>query len=1072
MYDPPTPKAYWLFLFFFIPISAFTQERTITGTVTSEDGPLPGVNILIQGTTYGNITNLEGKYALVVPGPEAMLVFSSVGYKTQYIKAGNRNVIDVMMEVDVTQLEEIIVTGYTTQARKNISGAISSVDPQEIQSMPTANVTEQLMGRVPGVNVLHSGNPGGTIHVRIRGYTTINDNAPLYIIDGTPADQAAIEMLNPNDIESIQVLKDAAASSIYGARAANGVIIFTTRSGKSSRQTNLSFYGYTGVQYFDHFPELANPSEVAEILRVARVNAGYTPEDPQFYHEQYYLADEEGNFVRWGLPDYVVPAGYAIDIRGPLDESTYQFGTADFAYARANKEGTNWTEKIYEPGIIQNYNLSATGGSDRGQFALSAGYFDQDGVIEHTNYKRYSFRINTLFNIRDRIRMGENLGFSWHRSAGQTRAMNGFAGGMPEIWPVFDIAGNYTPNNPVAGLERSKDNVYDYFRLLGSFFLEVDILRDLTFKTSFSPNLKATFENKVFFPKEEEVENAGESQLNQFIDNSFNWTWYNTLTYNRTFGENHLLQILAGTEAIEDKTTWHTASRSKYFSDDLAYRHLDTGEEQPQVSGNSSEWSLFSLFGKIDYIFNQKYIFSGTIRRDGSSRFGEENKYGLFPAFSIAWRLGAENFMSSLQFINDLKLRASWGKNGNQNIGNYRITSSYSTNVFTANYSITGDPNRAEAGIESTVFGNPNAKWESTSTTDAGIDIIMFNNNLTLTFDWYIRKTSDLLLEVPAVALLGQAKPPYYNIGEMRNTGIDFALFYNSPQYGDFSWGAGINLTHYKNEVTKLIHPDQIFWGGRTFMNHLGRTVTMEGYPISSFYGLNILGIVQTQEEVAINPWQQGAAPGRWIFEDTNKNDSIDYGNPLADDRTILGSPHPDFTFGIPMHFNYKGLSLNLFWYGSYGNEIYNGLKSYDFLVADGYYPQDQFSKRMLQSWGMIENNSNAILPQINADVGVSAPLEYNVDLSYFIEDASYLRLGQAMLSYDFNTTKWKSIERFRIFFQANNLITYTNFKGMDPEVNRSESSVYEFINDFDLGLYNGQYPTPKTFLMGLKITL
>ena len=1072
MHYPPVIKAFCLSILILFPLIIKAQDRTVTGTVTSEEGPLPGVNIMIQGTTYGNITNLDGEYALVVPGPEVLLVFSFVGYQTQSIKVGNRSVIDVFMQADVTQLDEIIVTGYTTQAKRNISGAISTVDPEEIKTLPTANATEQLLGRVPGVNVLHSGNPGGTINVRIRGYTTINDNAPLYIIDGAPADQAAIEMLNPNDIESIQVLKDASASSIYGARAANGVVIFTTRTGKTTQRTNISFDGYSGVQYFDNFPDLANPSEVAEILRIARVNAGYTVDDPQFYQEQYYLTDEEGNFVRWGLPDYVVPAGYAIDIRGELDESTYKFGTADSAYARANKEGTNWTEEIYQPGIIQNYNLSATGGSDKGQFALTFGYFDQEGVIKHTDYKRYSIRINTLFNIKDRIRIGENLGFSWHRTMGNTRNMGGFAGNSPEIWPVYDIAGNYTPNNPVSGLERGKDNLHDYFRLLGSFFLEVDILRDLTFKTSFSPNLLATFENKVFNPKEVENENAGESRLIQYINNSFNWTWYNTLTFNRTFAEKHNLQILAGTEAIEDKTTWHTASRAKFFSDDIAYRHLDTGELPPDVSGNSSEWSLFSLFGRIDYIFSQKYIFSGTIRRDGSSRFGDENKYGLFPAFSIAWRIGAENFISHLAFINDMKLRVSWGKNGNQNIGNYRITSAFSTNLNTANYSITGEPNKAEAGIESTIFGNPNAKWEATTTTNAGLDLTLFNDNLTLTFDWYIRETSDLLLEVPSVALLGQAKPPYYNIGEMRNTGIDFSLFYNSPNYGDFSWGVGINLTHYKNKVTKLIHPDQIFWGGRSFVNHLGRTVTMEGYPISSFYGLNILGIFQTQEEVDTHAWQQGATPGRWIFEDTNKNDSIDYGNPLTDDRIILGSPHPDFTFGIPMHFKYKGFSLNLFWYGSYGNEFYNGLKGQDFLVVDGYYPQEQFSKRMLNSWGMTEDNSNAILPQINANVGVEAPLEYNVDLSYFIEDGSYIRLGQTMLGYDFDVSTWEAVEGFRIYLQANNLFTFTNFQGMDPEVNRSESNLYEFINDFDLGLDGGQYPNPRTFLIGLKITL
>jgi TonB-linked SusC/RagA family outer membrane protein len=660
-----------------------------------------------------------------------------------------------------------------------------------------------------------------------------------------------------------------------------------------------------------------------------------------------------------------------------------------------------------------------------------------------------------------------------------------------EIQPLYDIAGNHTQNSWLAGQERKKDNFNEYFRLLGSFFIEIDILNDLTFKTSFSPNIKATFEHKVYSPKEIESPNPQDSRLDQYINNSFNWTWYNTLIYNKTFAGKHNLQVLLGTEAIEDKTTWHTVSRSEFFSDAVPYRHLDTGEQTPFVSGKSSEWSLFSLFGKIDYIFNDKYIISGTIRRDGSSRFGEGNKYATFPAFSAAWRISAENFMDGVSFINDLKLRVGWGKTGNQNIGNYRTTSSFSTNVNTANYSITGEQNTVATGMESTVFGNPNAKWETTATTNAGLDLAILNNSLVLTFDWYIRETSDLLLQVPPVALVGIAKPPYYNIGDMKNTGIDFSLLYRSPKYGAFSWGAGINVTHYKNEVTKLIHADQIYWGGRSFFNHDGVMITMEGHPISSYYGLNIQGIYQNEEEVLNGPkyvfgywdytegdavWvaQPEKGVGRWKFEDTNGNDSIDYHNPLTDDRKILGSPHPDFTFGIPMNFQFKGLYLNMFWYGSYGNEIYHDKNSTDFLYVEGFYRNDGvFGKRMLQSWGMVEDNTKAILPQISDNVAYDAPMEYRKEISYYIEDGSFLRLSQLILGYNFNSSKWKAVENFRIYIQANNLFTLTNYQGMDPEVTRNESDYnnYEFVNDFILGWDQGQYPNPRTFLLGLNIT-
>jgi TonB-linked SusC/RagA family outer membrane protein len=836
---------------------------------------------------------------------------------------------------------------------------------------------------------------------------------------------------------------------------------------------------------------MCNPTEVANIIRASLENAGKSVEIYGQDYKQYYLTDSEGNFVRWRLPDYIIRAGHAVDLKGPIDESSYKLGSLDSAYTLASKEGTNWMDQVYQPGLVQNYNLSATGRSDKGQYALTFNYFDQEGVVKYTGYSRYSLRVNTLFNIKNRVRIGENLGFSWHRYMGSASdRIMGWTSKNLEIEPLYDIAGNYTVGSWLASLERGKDNYNDYFRLLGSFFIEIDILNDLTFKTSFSPNIKATFEHKVYSPKEIEDPEPNYSQLNQFINNSFNWTWYNTLVYNKTFSDKHSLQIMIGTETIEDKTTWHTVSRAEFFSDAVPYRHLSTGEQTPQVSGLSSEWSIFSLFGKIDYVFNNKYIISGTIRRDGSSRFGEGNKYALFPAFSAAWRLGNENFMGGISFINDLKLRIGWGQTGNQNIGNYRTTSAYSTDIFTANYDITGSQNTVLSGIQSTIFGNPNAKWETTTTTNAGIDLIVLNNSLELTFDWYIRETSDLLLQVPPIALAGQAKAPYYNIGDMKNTGIDFSLLYSSPKYGDFSWGAGINLTHYKNEVTKLIHEDQIYWGGRSFLNESGVMITKEGYPISSFYGMNILGIYQNEEEVLNGPkyvfghwdyigddtvWvaQPQKGVGRWIFQDKNGNDSIDYDNPLSDDRIILGSPHPDFTFGVPINFYYRGIYLNMFWYGSIGNEIYHHDKNgTDFLYIDGYLRNEGiFSKRMLQSWGMIEDNTDAILPQISDSVAYIAPVEYRKDISYYIEDGSFLRLSQLIVGYHFNCSRWKAIEKFNIYFQANNLLTITNYQGMDPEVTRDESGLYEFENDFDLGWDRGQYPNPMSFLFGFNIT-
>jgi len=1073
--------------------SSFSQGITITGTVTSEDGPLPGVNIMVEGGTYGNITDSDGKYVLVSPNPDIRLVFSYVGYETVHEYVGNRTVVDIFMEVDVSQLEEIVVTGYTTQAVKNFSGAIDVVDVESMQTVPTSNVTEQLQGRAPGVTVTQSGMPGAPISVRIRGYGTINQNDPLYIIDGAPADQYTIEMLNPDDIESVQVLKDASAASIYGARAASGVILITTKSGKDTGKTNFSFSGYVGVQHVTNLPEFCTPEEVAMIQKISKENAGITLE-----HPQYLLSDSS-----WGLPDYLIPAGHSIDLDGPINESDYVFPSYDSAFVRADKEGTKWLEQIFRPALIQNYFLTATSGGEKGKFAITLGYFDQEGVVKYNQYKKFTFRVNTLFNVSKRFRIGETFALSYHNLINDVGMQGTFldaniiseAMASADIIPIYDVGDNYSGNiqgiggsNLIANLERSKDNSNQYFRLLGSFFFELDILKDLTLKSSLSPNLKMTFENKVFSPKQLEDPDPGINSLNQYVDNSFNWTWYSTLYYNKTFSDSHNFRALVGFEAIEDKTTYQFASISNFYSDDLSFRHLSKGQELPQVDGITTEWSLLSIFAKVDYDFRAKYIVSATVRRDGSSRFGGNNKYALFPAFSAAWRMSAENFMQGADALNDLKFRIGWGQTGNQNIGNYRIYNSYSTNYIYAAYDIEGKNNDAQIGISPAYFGNANTKWETSTTLNAGIDLAMFNNKLTFTIDWYDRNTTGMLIEVPTTALKGVADEgySYENIGELNNTGIDFSLFYNSLQNRKFTWSAGINFTHYKNKVVKLYNSDQIYWGGNDDWAGLTSrpNVTMEGYPISSFYGLNIIGIFQNKQEIENSPIQkfkytintEGDTTwhdvGRWKYEDVNKNDSIDYGTPGEDDRKILGSPHPDFTFGLPINLQFKGFFLNMFWYGSYGNEIYNANKRTTDILY-GYWGEDfnnGLSKRVLNSWGMEGvDNADAKLPQINQNV---PDMELRSGLSYYIEDGSFLRLQQLIFGYNFNTKSWNGVEQFRIYLQANNVFTITNYEGIDPMITRSEiNNAYGTVNDFSLGTDLSQYPYSRTFLMGMNIT-
>jgi TonB-linked SusC/RagA family outer membrane protein len=1050
-------------------------QRTIKGTVTSEDGPMAGVNVMIQGTTYGNITDLSGNYTLMISDRQATLIFSYIGYKTVTETIGNRTVIDVFMEIDATQLDEVIITGYTSQSRKNISGSISTVNPQEIKTIPANSVAGQLQGRAAGVIVTNAGLPGGGTSVRIRGYGTISQymSEPLYIIDGIPIESDIIESLNPHDVESIQVLKDASAASIYGARAAHGVIIITTKAGKVVEGPEVSFDSYTGVQNFSKSPELLNPEELATVTRLSMENAGMDPD-----HPQYLLSDGS-----WGLPDYLIPAGYSETLDGPLDESEYDLEANPIL--RANQEGTNWFEEITGPAIIQNYNLTVYGGSNKGKYAVSLGYFDQDGIVNHTGFNKLMARVNTMFNIKDKVRIGETIGITY-----QIRQNTPWLAGhpairescrAPEIKPIYDIAGNYSSNktagvgsvsdpvdNPVADLERHKDNKEKRLVFMGSFYIEWDIIEELTFKTSFNPMLNMTYEDKRFSPMAAQDLGIGEANLTQYSWNEMNWTWYNTLTYQTTFANRHNLQLLAGSEAIENQITRFSAQNEGYYSQDIDYRHLDAGEQMTDISGYSSEWSLFSLFAKLDYDFGGKYLVSATVRRDGSSRFGQNNKYAVFPAFSAAWRVSGERFLPRSSNINDLKIRASWGQTGNQNIGDYIIYDTFKKDINKAGYDIYGTQNTAEVGFHPDAFGNPNAKWETSTTTDIGLDITLFNNQLTGTIDLYRRITTDMLMQVWQPGLMGQATRLWENIGEMENRGIDFSISFRSNPISNFKWDIGIYFTHYKNEVTKLSDFDKEVFYGDTDQGGFRSHIITIGKPIGTFYGYQILGIYQTEEEVLEGPryvfgkWEEdgtwvpdpAAGVGRWNFADIDENDSID-----SNDRTFIGSPHPDFTMGIPLNFKYRGFELMMFWYGSFGNDLFNVNKMQTDLWRTLRGQNTQKGVRMLQSWGYPGfDNSQAILPQIN----YAAPEKESHHNSYLVEDGTYLRLNQIMFGYTFNTSNWKGIGNFRIYLQGNNLITWTNYEGLDPNV---------FNNDYTLGYDYGYYPNTRSYMLGLNIT-
>ena len=1051
-----------------ISSTLWAQAREITGTIVDAESsePLIGASVVVKSSGAGAVTDVDGRFTVSAATGD-LLVVSYVGYQTQEFEVGAENTMNINLKQGI-DIETVVVTGYSAQSKKTITGSVSVVDAEELKALPTNGVDQALQGRVAGVQVTSSGEPGAGARVRIRGVGTFGNNEPLYIVDGVPL-KGNLNSINPNDIESMQVLKDAAAASIYGARAGNGVVIITTKKGSVGGKSSLSFDSYYGTQVPTSLPEFVTPAQLAQLVWDENINSGLD----QFSHAQYGSYDA-ANPTGPVLPDYLTPSGaFEGDPGTAASDYNYDFDDPNFnPITRANKNGTNWLDEIFDPAPIQSYNISATGGNQAGQYALSAGYMRQDGIVIHTNFERYSLRANTLFRIGDNIRIGENFTLNYSEgvglAGGNQRTGNAItmAMRMPGIVPVYDIAGNFAgtnggqlsnADNPVALLERGQHNKGRNVRAIGGAFLEVDIIEGLTAKTSMNVDL-GTGQGRSFGIRNIEAsEVSGSNQLNNNSYFNTTWTWYNTLQYNTSFGDGNNITVMAGTEAIEDIFEGISGSRIDFFSDDPAYRVLNAGNAGIQNGGYRGESSLFSIFGRVDYNYNEKYLISATLRRDGSSRFGPNNRYGLFPAVSVGWRVSDEPFLQDVSFINDLKIRASWGQTGNQDIGIYPFASTYGPSIAVGAYAINGANNSVNVGFESALFGNPDVKWETTTTTDIGFDALLLNDRLGVEFDWYNRVTEDLLLSPNLSTLQGLAGVAERNVGSMQNTGIDLGLNYNSPNTGDFTYSIGVNFSQYKNEVLSMNSDDQLIQGGtiRTFRF----TGTQVGQPISSFYGYVVDGIFQNQAEVDAHATQDGAEPGRFKFQDTNGDGVID-----GDDQTWIGNPHPDFFYGITGNLNFKGLDFSLFLQGVQGNELIHGNKYFtDFLNFPG-----NRSVRMLQAWhpdNTAAENAAATLPMTDAgfpgfEVGPS---------SYYIEDGSYLRIKNVTLGYTIPTESISAagLSRLRIYVQANNLLTFTKYTGFDPDV--AAGTYYAGGGDLDIGVDRGNYPVVRSLLFGIN---
>ncbi|MCM4156291.1 TonB-dependent receptor [Gramella sp. AN32] len=1011
-------------------------QQSVSGTVVDQNGmPLPGVNVFVKGTNTGTQTDFDGNYSLDVPTDQT-LVFSYVGYVTQEIVITNQTSLNVTMDEDASQLDEIVVLGYTAQTRADITGSVSSVDMSEATKAPIVNAAEALEGRVTGVTVINSGAPGASPIVRIRGFGTSNNNNPLYIIDGVQTDDPSIlNNLNSNDIAQMNVLKDGAAA-IYGARASNGVVIITTKGGGyNMSKPTISVDTYVGFSRATNLPDLLNAQQHGEMIFESLRNDGVTVSHPQY-----------GSGAQ------------------PVVPSMLQGIPVDVTVEQPN--GTDWLDEVFRNAPTFNASVGLQNGNEFGKYLLSVNYLKREGIQQETGFERATTRLNSEFKIGDRLRVGEHLNASFSNTRGGN--VTDLALRMSPLIPVYadngDFAGTYVasaglsnPTNPVADLKRASDNYNKSLRLFGDVYAVLEIIDQLSVKTSIGADIQS-FNNRNFLPvNPEHSEARSTNTLSEQDFNNYQWIWTNTVNYNDTFGD-HSINAVAGIEALSSRNKGKQISRTGYLFETPDFYLLENGSGAAIVDyAYDGTSTLYSLFGTANYNFAGKYFLTATVRRDESSRFLGDNKSDIFPSFSAGWVVSEEDFFNS-SFMSFLKIKASWGQVGNQTlpVGNPTININ-GLNESLANYAFNGSGSITTGAILSAV-GNPNLKWETSVTKNLGFDFGFFEDKLDASLEFFQIDTEDLITQdnslISTTAI--DAAAPFVNLGSVRNTGVDFSLGYNHVTDTDFSYGFNLNLSHYKNEVIDLISDFQPGFGG---FRGGAVTRTEVGRPLSSFYGREVIGIFQSAEEVSSAPSQGFENPedgvGRFRYANIDGNNVID-----DNDRTYIGSPHPDFTYGLNLTAGYKGFDLSAFFAGSQGNDVYNYEKIYtDFPT----FFNGNRSVRVLDSWS--ETNTSASLPALSQTIRNG---ETNPN-SYFVEDGSYFRMKNLQVGYNFSegVADRLRVQDLRLYIQGTNLFTITGYDGFDPEI----SSTYNG-NALTLGVDDNVYPIAKVFTLGVNIKL
>lgn len=1002
-------------LLFAMAIAAQAQSITVQGVVVSatDSEPLIGASVVSsEKGAVGTATDFDGRFTITVPQGSSLTV-TYVGYKPATLKAAPE--MTIKLSEDTELLEEVVVVGYSTQKKADVTGAITAVNVDDIAKQNENNPVKALQGRVPGMNISADGNPSGASTVRIHGIGTLNNNDPLYIIDGVPT-KSGMHELNGNDIESIQILKDAASASIYGSRAANGVIIITTKKGKGLKVT---LDASVAASFYANRMKVLNAEQYGRAMWQAYVNEGQDPN-----------TNAHGYHFDWGYDASGYPVLNGISMSKYLDSNN-----------TTPAGDTDWFDETTRTGIVQNYNFSVSGSTDKLSSFFSLGYYKNLGIIKYTDFDRISARFNTEYKpIENRLTIGEH--FTLSRTT-EVQAPGGFTQNILQFNPSLPVytedgefagpVGGYPDReNPLARLKRNKDNRYTYWRLFGDAYANLDFGRGFSARTTFGIDYSQKKQRIFTYPITEGTMANATNGVEAKQEHWTRWMWNAVASYNKDFGRNHV-DALAGIELIRESSEWFSGYKEDFAILNPDYMWPDAGTGTAMAYGSGEGYSLVSFFGKVNYSFDSKYLAGVTLRHDGSSRFGKNNRYATFPSFSLGWRINNETFMKDVQWVSELKPRFSWGQTGNQEISNnarYSIyVPQYSGDTwggggYGTSYDIAGSNggSNLQSGFKRNQMGNFDIKWETTTQYNAGADFAFLKNRLHGSLDWYYKKTTDILVQMVGIAAMGEGTTQWINAGEMLNKGLELNIGWRDNTSWGLTYEVTGNISTYTNEITAL--PTTVAANGTFGGNGVESVI---GHPMGAQVGYVADGIFRSQDEVDNHATQEGAAPGRIRWRDLDGNGVIN-----EKDQTWIYDPTPAFSYGLNVYIQYKNFDFTMFWQGVQGVDVISDLKKETDLWSGlniGFLNKGQ---RLLDAW--TPQNPDSTIPALaRTDVNNEKRVS-----TYFVEDGSFLKLRNVQLGYVFpkSITSKLHMDKLRIYLSAQNLLTIKskNFTGVDPE--------------------------------------